>query len=209
MILGRLSSWRRDSWHKVLFPGRLLAEFSFPGPIADTMSLFQGDSRHDALFQGDPWHDVLLRCHFRGDALRCLQSPVETSVRGLIRRTPCPAEARSLEAGRGELAGLQENDLSGWRKSQDARAGNRRPENRKGSDVMRPVPEERRQALQSQTPFPSRFGRPEEFAALVEHIFANPMLQRRGTPPRRRPADGGTVKPGLARRDGETPASGP
>jgi NAD(P)-dependent dehydrogenase (short-subunit alcohol dehydrogenase family) len=42
--------------------------------------------------------------------------------------------------------------------------------------MMRPVAEERRQAFVAQTPFPSRFGRPEEFAALVEHIFANPML---------------------------------
>jgi NAD(P)-dependent dehydrogenase (short-subunit alcohol dehydrogenase family) len=42
--------------------------------------------------------------------------------------------------------------------------------------MMRPVAEDRRQALESQTPFPCRFGRPDEFAALVEHIFANPML---------------------------------
>jgi NAD(P)-dependent dehydrogenase (short-subunit alcohol dehydrogenase family) len=42
--------------------------------------------------------------------------------------------------------------------------------------MMRPVAEERRQALAAQTPFPPRFGRPEEFAALVEQIFANPML---------------------------------
>ena len=42
--------------------------------------------------------------------------------------------------------------------------------------LLRPVSEEHRQSIQSQIPFPPRFGRPEEFAALVEHIFANPML---------------------------------
>jgi NAD(P)-dependent dehydrogenase (short-subunit alcohol dehydrogenase family) len=42
--------------------------------------------------------------------------------------------------------------------------------------MMQPLSEERRQSLQSQTVFPPRFGRPEEFAALVEHIFTNPML---------------------------------
>ncbi len=30
--------------------------------------------------------------------------------------------------------------------------------------------------LAEQTPHPSRLGRPEEFAALVEHIVVNPML---------------------------------
>ena len=38
------------------------------------------------------------------------------------------------------------------------------------------VSEESRQSLHAQIPFPPRFGRPEEFAALVEHILANPML---------------------------------
>ncbi len=42
--------------------------------------------------------------------------------------------------------------------------------------MTQPVPEQHRQSLQSQIPFPPRFGRPEEFAALVEHVFANPML---------------------------------
>jgi NAD(P)-dependent dehydrogenase (short-subunit alcohol dehydrogenase family) len=32
------------------------------------------------------------------------------------------------------------------------------------------------QALAAQVPFPPRLGRPEEFAALVEHIIVNPML---------------------------------
>ena len=35
---------------------------------------------------------------------------------------------------------------------------------------------ELRQALGTQIPFPSRLGKPEEFAALVEHIIVNPML---------------------------------
>jgi len=42
--------------------------------------------------------------------------------------------------------------------------------------MMHGVPEEHRQSLQSQIPFPPRFGRPEEFAALVEHVLLNPML---------------------------------
>lgn len=35
---------------------------------------------------------------------------------------------------------------------------------------------ELQQALAAQIPFPARLGRPEEFAALVEHIIMNPML---------------------------------
>jgi len=35
---------------------------------------------------------------------------------------------------------------------------------------------ELKQALAAQVPFPPRLGRPEEFAALVEHIIANPYL---------------------------------
>jgi NAD(P)-dependent dehydrogenase (short-subunit alcohol dehydrogenase family) len=35
---------------------------------------------------------------------------------------------------------------------------------------------ELRQSLAAQVPFPPRLGRPEEFAALVEHIIVNPML---------------------------------
>ena len=42
--------------------------------------------------------------------------------------------------------------------------------------MMQAAGEEQRQAFQSQIPFPPRFGRPEEFAALVEHILANHML---------------------------------
>jgi NAD(P)-dependent dehydrogenase (short-subunit alcohol dehydrogenase family) len=36
--------------------------------------------------------------------------------------------------------------------------------------------EELRASLGSQVPFPSRLGRPDEYAALVRHIFENPML---------------------------------
>ncbi len=38
------------------------------------------------------------------------------------------------------------------------------------------APTELREQLQSQVPHPRRFGQPSEFAALVEHIIANPML---------------------------------
>jgi NAD(P)-dependent dehydrogenase (short-subunit alcohol dehydrogenase family) len=38
------------------------------------------------------------------------------------------------------------------------------------------LPEEQRQALAAQIPFPSRLGRPIEFAALARHIVENPVL---------------------------------
>ena len=38
------------------------------------------------------------------------------------------------------------------------------------------LPEPARQSLAQQVPFPSRLGRPEEFAALVRHIIENEML---------------------------------
>jgi NAD(P)-dependent dehydrogenase (short-subunit alcohol dehydrogenase family) len=38
------------------------------------------------------------------------------------------------------------------------------------------LPEEARQALGGQVPFPPRLGRPAEFAALARHIVENPML---------------------------------
>lgn len=38
------------------------------------------------------------------------------------------------------------------------------------------LPEPARQALSEQTPFPSRLGRPEEYAALARHIVENEML---------------------------------
>jgi NAD(P)-dependent dehydrogenase (short-subunit alcohol dehydrogenase family) len=42
--------------------------------------------------------------------------------------------------------------------------------------MMSSLPEDTQRLLQAQVPHPSRFGHPEEFAALVEHIVANPML---------------------------------
>ncbi len=42
--------------------------------------------------------------------------------------------------------------------------------------MMQQVPEKTRQSLESQIPFPLRFGHPDEFAALVQHIIENPML---------------------------------
>ena len=38
------------------------------------------------------------------------------------------------------------------------------------------LPEVARESLAQQVPFPSRLGRPEEYAALVQHIFENEML---------------------------------
>ncbi len=38
------------------------------------------------------------------------------------------------------------------------------------------LPEETRESLGGQAPFPKRLGRPEEYAALVRHIVENPML---------------------------------
>lgn len=38
------------------------------------------------------------------------------------------------------------------------------------------IPEKVMQALESNIPFPKRFGKPEEFAMLCEHIVRNPML---------------------------------
>ena len=42
--------------------------------------------------------------------------------------------------------------------------------------LMAGLPEEARQSLAHQVPFPSRLGRPPEYAALVRHIFENEML---------------------------------
>lgn len=42
--------------------------------------------------------------------------------------------------------------------------------------MMQAAPEKVRQSLIDQTPFPKRFGRPDEFAALVCHILENRML---------------------------------
>ena len=42
--------------------------------------------------------------------------------------------------------------------------------------LMAGLPETARQSLAQQVPFPSRLGRPPEYAALVRHIFENEML---------------------------------
>jgi NAD(P)-dependent dehydrogenase (short-subunit alcohol dehydrogenase family) len=42
--------------------------------------------------------------------------------------------------------------------------------------MMEAAPQKVRQSLIDQTPFPKRFGQPDEFAALVCHIFENRML---------------------------------
>jgi NAD(P)-dependent dehydrogenase (short-subunit alcohol dehydrogenase family) len=42
--------------------------------------------------------------------------------------------------------------------------------------MMQAAPENVRQSLAAQIPFPPRFGKPAEFAALVEHVLVNPML---------------------------------
>ncbi len=42
--------------------------------------------------------------------------------------------------------------------------------------MMQQVPETLRESLESQIPFPCRFGHPDEYAALVQHIVENPML---------------------------------
>jgi NAD(P)-dependent dehydrogenase (short-subunit alcohol dehydrogenase family) len=42
--------------------------------------------------------------------------------------------------------------------------------------MMAALPEAARASLGQQVPFPPRFGKPEEYAALVKHIIENPML---------------------------------
>ena len=42
--------------------------------------------------------------------------------------------------------------------------------------MMTGLPEEARESLGNQVPFPSRLGKPEEYAALVRHIVENEML---------------------------------
>jgi 3-hydroxyacyl-CoA dehydrogenase/3-hydroxy-2-methylbutyryl-CoA dehydrogenase len=42
--------------------------------------------------------------------------------------------------------------------------------------LLAALPQESRNALGAQVPFPSRLGLPEEYAALVQHIVENPML---------------------------------
>ncbi len=42
--------------------------------------------------------------------------------------------------------------------------------------MMAGLPEEARESLGEQVPFPSRLGKPEEYAALARHIVENRML---------------------------------
>jgi NAD(P)-dependent dehydrogenase (short-subunit alcohol dehydrogenase family) len=42
--------------------------------------------------------------------------------------------------------------------------------------LLAALPEAARVSLAQQVPFPPRLGRPEEYAALVRHIFENEML---------------------------------
>jgi NAD(P)-dependent dehydrogenase (short-subunit alcohol dehydrogenase family) len=42
--------------------------------------------------------------------------------------------------------------------------------------LMQSLPEEAKKSLGQQVPFPSRLGHPSEFAALVQHICENQML---------------------------------
>ena len=42
--------------------------------------------------------------------------------------------------------------------------------------MMQGMPEQVRESLAATIPFPSRFGRPDEYAALAQHIIENPML---------------------------------
>ena len=45
-----------------------------------------------------------------------------------------------------------------------------------GTPMLQAMPEKVQASLAATVPFPGRFGRPEEYAALVLHILANPML---------------------------------
>jgi NAD(P)-dependent dehydrogenase (short-subunit alcohol dehydrogenase family) len=42
--------------------------------------------------------------------------------------------------------------------------------------MMASLPEKARESLSKQTPFPARLGHPDEYAALVQHIIENEML---------------------------------
>jgi NAD(P)-dependent dehydrogenase (short-subunit alcohol dehydrogenase family) len=42
--------------------------------------------------------------------------------------------------------------------------------------MLRGLPENVQQSLAASVPFPKRLGQPAEYAALVQHIIANPML---------------------------------
>jgi NAD(P)-dependent dehydrogenase (short-subunit alcohol dehydrogenase family) len=48
--------------------------------------------------------------------------------------------------------------------------------------LLAALPQAARESLAQQVPFPSRLGRPPEYAALVRHIFENEMLNGEGHP---------------------------
>ena len=79
--------------------------------------------------------------------------------------------------------------------------------------LLAALPEEARTALGAGIPFPSRLGRPEEYARMVLEIVANHDAQRRDDPPRRRPADAAEVAarrafpPGMQRSSQSVPSA--
>ena len=69
------------------------------------------------------------------------------------------------------------------------------------------APAEMREQFEAKVPFPARFGHPEEFAALAEHLITNRLRQRPGDPARRRDP----VRPEVAApaaRSGSDPVPG-
>ena len=60
--------------------------------------------------------------------------------------------------------------------------------------LLAALPEEARQALGAGIPFPSRLGRPEEYARLVDRDRRQHDAERRDDPARRRPADAAEVR---------------
>ena len=65
-----------------------------------------------------------------------------------------------------------------------------------GTPMLLNMPEKVQESLAATVPFPARFGLPEEYAALVLHIVAQPDAERQRDPPRRRPAHGGAMSGG-------------
>ena len=73
--------------------------------------------------------------------------------------------------------------------------------------LLAALPEEPREALGAGIPFPSRLGRPEEYAQLASADRCQPDAERRDDPPRRRPPDASEVG-GRADREPRIPAPG-
>ena len=59
--------------------------------------------------------------------------------------------------------------------------------------MMAGLPDEAQSSLAAQVPHPSRLGDPAEYAALVQHIVAEPDAQRRSDPVGRRDPDGAAL----------------